>query len=283
MTAGVSVSERAMGRAEGLPLAASPGKGLLRDLLAYRGLILNLVLKDLKLKYRDSLLGVAWSLLNPLLTLLVYSFAFHTILRVQMQNYAAFLMASLLPWSFFSTALLASTGSIVQNAHLIRKVYFPRETLPIATVLFGLAQLLLALAVFLPVLLWTSDLPLRWTVLLVAPLLLLHVAFTVGVAFALSALTVAFRDVAHLTEVALLLLFWVTPIIYPVAMAPATMQLFFKASPLAAFAIAYQDVLFWQRAPEPIVLATLLASPLLALAVGLAVFRRLSPGFAEQV
>lgn len=259
------------------------GTALLRDLLRYRELIRNLVLKDLKLKYRDSALGVAWSLLNPLLTLLVYSFAFHTILRVQMENYAAFLLAGLLPWNFFSSSLLASTGSILHNAPLIRKVYFPRETLPIATVLFGFAQLLLALAVFLPCLMLTSALAPRWTLLLAVPVLLLHVLFTIGLAFVLSAVTASFRDVAHLTEVALLLLFWVTPIIYPLGMAPAPLQLFFKASPLAAFAIAYQDVLYWQRVPEPIVLVTLLASPLLALLGGLAVFRRMSPGFAEQV
>ena len=256
---------------------------ILRDVFRYRALVGNLVLKDLKLKYRDSLLGVLWSLLNPLLTLAVYSFAFHTILRVQMEGYASFLLVSLLPWSFFSNSLLASTGSILQNAHLIRKVYFPREVLPIATVLFWFAQLLLAFAVFLPFLLVTSSLHLRWTFLLSAPLLLLHVTFTVGLALALSALTPGFRDVAHLTEVALLLLFWVTPIVYPVTMAPAWLQPVLKANPLSAFAIAYQDVLFFRRVPDVTVVVSVLLSPLLSLLLGLAVFRSHSPSFAERV
>ena len=256
---------------------------LLRDLLRYRGLIHNLVLRDLKLKYRGSVLGIVWSLLNPLLTLAVYSFAFHTVLRVQMENYAFFLLVSLLPWQFFSNSLLASTGSIVHNAHLIRKVYFPRETLPVSSVLFAFAQLLLAFAVFLPGLLATSERPLRWTLLLSIPLLLLHVVFTTGLALLLSALTTAFRDVTHLTEVTVMLLFWLTPIVYPVTIAPAALQELFKANPLAAFAIAYQDVLFWRRVPETIVLASVLVFPAVALLVGLAVFRRMSPGFAERV
>jgi ABC-type polysaccharide/polyol phosphate export permease len=117
------------------------------ELLRYSPLVKNLVFKDLKLKYRDSVLGVVWSLLNPLLMLGVYTLAFKFILRVQTENYAYFLLVGLLPWNFFSSSLIASTQAIAGNGHLIRKVYFPRETLPIATVLFTFSQLLLALAV----------------------------------------------------------------------------------------------------------------------------------------
>ena len=188
---------------------------------------------------------------------MVYTVAFKFILRVQTENYAYFLLVGLLPWNFFSSSLIASTQAITGNANLIRKVYFPRETLPIATVLFAFSQLLLALAVFLPALLLVSGVRLHWTAILFIPLLLLHVLFTLGLAFILATCTVFFRDVAHLTEVAVVLLFWMTPIIYPVAMAPRELQLFFKLSPLAAFAIAYQDVLFWGRVPEEMVLSTL--------------------------
>ncbi len=256
---------------------------MILELFAYRNLVKNLVLKDLKLKYRDSVLGFAWSLLNPLLMLAVYTLAFRYVLRIQMEHYVYFLLVGLLPWNFFAGSLLASTGAIVGNASLIRKVYFPRETLPIATVLFGFAQLLLALAAVLPALVWISGVPLRWTALLFVPLLLLHLLFTLGLAFVLSAVTTAFRDVAHLTEVAVMLLFWVTPIIYPVSLAPPALQLFFKGSPLAAFAIAYQEVLFWGRVPEGLVVASLLGWTGLALVVGHAVFRWYSPAFAEEV
>jgi lipopolysaccharide transport system permease protein len=256
---------------------------MIRELYEYRALVKNLVLKDLKLKYRDSVLGFLWSLLNPLITLGVFTLAFGYIMRVQMENYPYFLMVGLLPWNFFSGSLLASTGSVVGNASLIKKVYFPREILPIATVLFAFAQLVLALLAFFPALVLMSGVTLRWTALLFFPLLLLHVLFTIGLAFILSAVTASFRDVAHLTEVALMLLFWLTPIVYPANMAPPTVRRFFAASPLAAFATAYQDVLFWGRTPDSLVLSTLVASTLATLFLGHAVFRWYSPTFAEEV
>lgn len=242
-----------------------------------------MVFKDLKLKYRDSILGIVWSLLNPLLLLVVYTVAFKFILRVQTEHYSYFLLAGLLPWTFFASSLIGSTHAITGNANLIKKVYFPRETLPIATVLFSFAQLLLAWVVFLPALLLVSGLRPHWTAGLCIPLLLLHLLFTLGLAFILATCTVFFRDVAHLTEVALVLLFWMTPIIYPVSMAPASLQFFFKLSPLAAFAIAYQDVLFWGRVPEALVLATVLGWTGAALLGGYALFHRFSPAFAEVV
>ena len=253
------------------------------ELLRYSPLVKNLVFKDLKLKYRDSVLGVVWSLLNPLLMVGAYTFAFKFILQVQTENYAYFLLVGLLPWNFFSSSLIASTQAIAGNSHLIRKVYFPREALPIATVLFTFAQFLLALAVFLPALLLVSGVRLHWAAVLFLPLLLVHLLFTLGLAFVLATCTVFFRDVAHLVDVAVMLLFWMTPIIYPVTMAPATLQLFFKLSPPSAFAIAYQDVLFWGRVPEGLVLSTLLGWTAAALLGGLAVFRRYSPAFAEEV
>lgn len=256
---------------------------MIGELFRYRALVKNLVHKDLKLKYRGSVLGVAWSLLNPLLLLSVYTIAFKYVLRVQQENYPYFLLVGLLPWNFFSGAVLASTGAIVGNGNLIKKIYFPREILPIATVLFGFAQYLLALVVFLPALVLISGVPLGWSALLFFPLLALHLLFTVGLAFVLSALTTAFRDVAHFTEVALLLLFWMTPIVYPVTMAPSKLHLVFRLNPMAAFTVAYQDVLFWSRVPEAGTVSTLLGWTVAAVALGHVVFRWYSPTFAEAV
>ena len=256
---------------------------VLHELFEYRAFVWNLVFKDLKLKYRDSFLGVVWSLVNPLLMLTVYSFAFKFVLRVSVDNYPYFLLAGLLPWNFFSASLLASTGAITGNGSLIKKVYFPTETLPVATVLFCFAQFLLALVVFLPALVLISRAPLGWNSLLFFPLVLLHFLFTLGLAFALSALTTPFRDIAHLVEVALVLLFWVTPIIYSVDMAPKRLQAVFKASPLAAFTIAYQDVLVSNRIPEGLVIWTLLGWTVATLLTGSAIFRAHSPSFAEEV
>jgi len=255
----------------------------MHGLLRYRALVRNLVVKDLKLKYRGSLLGLLWSLLNPALMLVVYTFAFKIVLRVPTENYAYFIMAGLLPWSFFAGALTASTQAIIGNAGLIRRVYFPREILPIASVLFTFTQLLLAFAVFLPVLILISGSAPSWKMAFVLPVLLVHLVFTMGLAVALAAVTVHFRDVAHLTEVLLPLLFWATPIVYPIDLVPATLQGWMKLSPLALFALASPDVLLQARLPEWALIVPLVGWSAATVGLGYLVFRRLSPTLAEEV
>jgi len=257
---------------------------LLRDLFAYRNFIRNIVLKDLKLRYQASVLGFLWSLLNPLMMLAMYTVVFSTIMRVPTEsNFTFFLFSGLMPWIFCSGSVMASTGAITGNASLIRKVHFPHETLPVATVLFNFAQLVLALLVVVPGLVLMTGARLTWMAALAIPLLLLHLVFTVGLAFAISALTTVFRDVAHFTEVAIMLLFWATPIVYPPEMAPHALQIWFRASPLAGFTICYQDLLVHHRLPEVGLLSTLVLWTAAALLVGHAVFRRLGRSFAEAV
>ncbi len=162
-------------------------------LFRYRFLLGSLVAKDLKLKYRGSFLGFARSLLKPALMLATYIFAFKIVLRVQTENYPYFVMAGLLPWIFFAGARRTSTQVIVENAGLIRRVYFPREILPIASVLFAFTQFLLALAVFLPTLMIVSGIDPSWRMALVLPVLVSHLVFTLGLAFALAVLADAPR------------------------------------------------------------------------------------------
>jgi ABC-2 type transport system permease protein len=257
--------------------------GPLSTLFRYRALVRNLVAKDIAVKYRGSILGLMWSLLNPALMLVVYVFAFQVVLKVHTENYAFFIMAGLLPWSFFASALTSSTQAIVGNAGLIRRVYFPREILPIACVLFTFWQLVLAFAVFLPAVILISGVDPSWRILLVLPVLLLHLLFTVGLAFALAAVTVHFRDVAHLTEVLLPLLFWVTPIVYSIEMVPAPLRSWMKFSPLALFTISYQEVLLRARLPEWSLVTPVVAWTTATVGIGHLIFRRFSPTLAEEV
>jgi lipopolysaccharide transport system permease protein len=256
---------------------------MLQECIEYRSLIKNLVLKDLKLKYRGSVLGVIWSLLRPLMLIAVYTVAFKYVVRIKMENYAFFLLVGLLPWNFFSGAAMASTEAVIDNANLIKKVYFPRETLPIASVLFNFAQFLLALAVFIPLFFFMGAFPLTWAILLFFPLLALHLLFALGTALCLSALTASFRDVAHLTEVGLVLFFWVTPIIYPITMVPFQYQNLMKLSPLASFAVGYQDILFWGRIPEILVVGSILCWTIAVFFFGYLLFKWYDPALAELV
>jgi len=216
----------------------------MRSLFRYRELVRNLVLKDLKLKYRDSVLGFIWSLANPLLLILVYSFVFNTILRDGPEKFAYFLMVGILPWNFFAQSLMMSTGSILDNGSLIRKVALPMEVFPVSTVLFNLAQFLFALAVFFPMAWLFFKVPLAWSWLGFFPIVALQIIFTVGLSFIFSTVTVFYRDVRHFTEILLMLTFWLTPIIYDVQSAPATLKSVLYMNPFSYFVLAYQDALY---------------------------------------
>jgi lipopolysaccharide transport system permease protein len=256
---------------------------MIKESLKYRSLVKNLVLKDLKLKYRGSVLGVFWSLLKPLFLIIVYTLAFKYVVRIKMENYAFFLFIGLLPWNFFQGAVMASTGSIIDNANLIKKVLFPRVVLPVSTVLFNLSQFLLALAVFLPLFFVIGNISLNWVLLLFFPLIALHLLFILGISFFLSALTSSFRDIVHLADVGLVLIFWVTPVIYPITMVPAKFQYLMKLNPLAAFAIAYQEIVFWGRIPDLLITASIFGWTLSFCLLGFFIFKWYDPFFAELV
>jgi lipopolysaccharide transport system permease protein len=216
----------------------------MKSVIRYRELIRNLVLKDLKLKYRDSVLGFVWSLANPLLLILVYSFVFGHILRGGPENFAYFLMVGILPWNFFAQSLMMSTGSILDNGNLIRKVALPMEVFPVATVLFNLAQFLFAMVVFFPMAWLFFKVPLAWTWINFLPVLALQIAFTLGLCFMISTATVFYRDVRHFTEIFLMLLFWLTPIIYDMQTAPAALKTVLYMNPFSYFVLGYQDALY---------------------------------------
>jgi len=253
------------------------------SLYSYRELIKNLVLKDLKLKYRDSALGFLWSLANPLLLIIVYSFVFGHILRGGPPNFAYFLMVGILPWNFFAQSVMMSTGSILENGNLIRKVALPMEVFPVSTVLFNLAQYLFALVVFFPMALLFFRTSPAWSWLAFLPVLALQVLFTSGVCFILSTATVFYRDVRHFTEMLLTLLFWLTPIVYDIRAIPGSLATVIYLNPLSYFVLAYQDALYHNAFPSVERIAVLSALTLSILGLGVALFELLKVRFAEEV
>lgn len=254
-----------------------------RSLLRYRSLLKHLVLKDLKLKYRSSVLGFLWSLANPLLLIAVYTFAFKVILRGGKENYPYFLLVGLLPWTFFAQSVIASATSVLDNGSLVKKIAFPLEVLPVATVAFHLIQYLLALAVFLPIGFFVMGVQPTWASLLFFPVLALHVTFTIGVSLLLAAGTVFFRDIRHMVEIAMMLLFWLTPVIYALADVPAAIRPLFLFNPPAVYTVLYHDVLFQQALPSGGLLAAAAVYAFAFFAAGRAVYGGLKPRFAEIV
>jgi lipopolysaccharide transport system permease protein len=260
----------------------------LQQLLRYRPLIQSLVARELKARYRGSVLGFFWSFVNPLLLLLVYTFVFSVAMPGArgegLEPYALFLFCGILPWTWFSSSLLESANVLIAGGNLIKKVVFPAEVLPIVTVLAGLVHFALGLpilAIFLayyrtPI----APLDLVWFPLTVFVQLLL----TLGLALLVSALTVHFRDVRDLLQNLLVVWFFATPIIYPLWRAPERWQWLLELNPFTHLAVAYQEVLF---RPGPFTAwPRLLAVGAVSVALfffGYWVFDRLRDTLAEEV
>lgn len=256
--------------------------GLLR-LVEYRELLRNLVLKDLKLKYRGSALGFAWSLANPLIMLVVYWVAFTYVLGVRRQGFVFFLLVGLLAWTFFANTVNMATGTIADSGGLLKSVRFPRTVMPIATVLFNLSQYLLTFGVLLPCLLLLFGIAPSASMLAYPVILLLLVLFTSGTALMVAAASAYYRDVKHLVEVALQVLFWMTPIVYDLADVPERLRLPILLSPLSPFITAMHDIFYHHAWPDIAVWTTALAWSVTMFVGGITIFLSFEDRFAEQL
>ena len=260
----------------------------LAALFRYRGLIQTLVVRDLKARYRGSVLGFFWSFFNPLLLLLIYSFVFTQVLvgahDPDMEPYALFMFCGILPWTWFASSVLESSNTLIAGGNLIKKVLFPAEVLPIVTVLAGLVHFCLGLPILAAFLIY-YRVPVTPSDLLWLPVLMaLQCVLILGFALVIAPLTVLFRDVRDLLANLLTLWFFATPIIYPLWSAPPGVQQVLALNPMTPLVVAYQEVLFregpfrdWSR------VLVMVAVSLLVFFAGYFVFDRLRDTLAEEV
>jgi len=260
----------------------------LRQTFRYRALIASLVARELKARYRGSVLGFFWSFVNPLLLLLVYTFVFTVVLPAshppELEPFALFMFCGILPWTWFSSSLLEASSVLIAGGHLIRKVLFPAEVLPIVTVLAGLAHFCLGLPILAAFLLY-YRVPVSLTDLMWFPVIvLIQLILTLGLALLLSALAVHFRDVRDLLSNLLTLWFFATPIIYSLSQAPEPVRRYLNLNPFTHLSVSYQEVLFRAGSfalwPQLLVVG---AGSVLVFALGYFVFDRLRDTFAEEV
>jgi lipopolysaccharide transport system permease protein len=254
------------------------------SILHYRQLIRSLVAKDLKLKYRGSVLGFVWSLVSPLLMLGVYTLAFKYIIHAAGEGFVFLLLLGILAWNFFVGSLVMSTGAIVDNAGLLKSVLFPRAVLPIASVMFNFAQYVLTAAVLIPVMIAVYQVPITPMIVLYPVFLFLQLAFITGLALALSAAAAHLRDTRHLLDIALQVLFWTTPIVWSLEeRVPEQWQSLVLLSPMSPFVVAYQRILYRGTWPGTEVTVLAIVYALGALAIGTAFFLRSDRRFSELV
>jgi len=227
----------------------------LRQLPKYRGLIQSLVARELKARYRGSVLGFFWSFINPLLLLMVYTFVFTVVLpggwEEELGPRALFLFCGLLPWTWFSSSLVESSNVLISGGNLIKKVMFPAEILPIVSVLANLVHFLLGLIILVIFLIYYHR-PLQFSELAWFPVVVLvQLLLTVGLALILSALTVHFRDIKDILSNVLALWFFATPIIYPMKQlsdlgTPRWAKTLINLNPFTHLAVSYQEILFYE-------------------------------------
>lgn len=255
-----------------------------RQLVQYRYALRNFVARELKVMYSNSALGVVWSLFAPLLMMLVFTVVFTFIMPNGIQKYPVFLLSGLLPWNFFNGAVLGAASAVVGNGHLVNRVYFPREILPLAVVLSNAINFLIAL-VMLFAFIGVFGIALTESVAWLPALVLVQLAFTVGLGLLLAAVNVYFRDTQAILGVLMLAWFFLTPVVYSVDnIANSTIkQALLALNPMAALVVNYRQILYTGGPLDVSLLAVTAAEAALALLVGLLVFRKLSPAFAEEI
>lgn len=269
------------------------------ELKGSRDLMVNLTLRELRGKYKRSALGWAWSLLNPLASMAIFTIVFSFFLKVNvppgkpsgLKGFAFFLMCALLPWNFLSNGMNGSMSALLGNSNLIKKVYFPREVLVAANVVSWMVAMLVEMGVLAVALLIAGNMVLPWLLPLFV-VIAIQTVFVLGIGMMLSVLNVYFRDVQHLVNILLQLWFYATPIVYPVSYVPEKATLLgvvvpvrtlYGLNPMVRFVDAYRDILYDLRFPAFDDMAVIVGASALALALGVLTFRRLEPKLAEEL
>lgn len=255
---------------------------LFRDLYQYREFLKTNVKKDVRGKYKGSFLGILWSFINPLLSVVVYAIVFSQIMRFEIDHYLIYLITGVLPWNFFTGAIQMGMTSILYNAGIIKKVYFPRIILPISSVTSCLVNFLISCVIIVIFVLFSGmglTIHLLWFPLIAVVQYLL----ILGITFILSCLEIFVRDLEHIVGFILSMAFYVTPILYTMDYVPKKFQVVLRLNPMTYIVEAYRDVFYYGRCPDVISLLVVLGISILLLFVGYKIFDRLQRGFAEEV
>ena len=261
----------------------SSGFADLRELWAYRELLYFLTWREVKVSYKQTVLGAAWAILQPFFTMVVFSLIFGRLARMPSDGvpYPIWSYAALLPWQFFAQALSSASGSVVANANLIRKVYFPRLAAPMSGVLFGLVDFAIAFGVLVLMMAYYGLGP-SWRVLLLPAFLVLAILTALGAGLWLSALTVNYRDFKFVLPFLSQVWLFVTPVIYPSSLLEQPWRTVYGLNPMVGVVEGFRWALLGTSRPGPMVYLSVV-SALALLASGFAYFRRVERTFADVV
>ena len=255
---------------------------IFKKIYNYRELLKTNVKKEIRGRYKNSLLGILWSFLNPLLQLLVYSVIFGALLAGGDETYPIYICVALIPWTYFTTAISQAAFTVIGNADIIKKVYFPREILPISVVTSGAVNFVISTIIILAFVIF-SGLGLSWYIVFYPLILLIQYILLLGISFIVSSVTVYFRDLEHIIGVVLMAAFYATPIVYNIEQLPHTLQVLVNLNPLTHLINGYRDIFYYHQIPNMEILFILLGISLVLTIAGYFIFKKLQKGFAEEL
>ena len=253
------------------------------DIYRYREMLINMVRRELRGKYKGSILGFLWTFINPLLQLVVYTIVFSNIMRMGVSNYEIFLFVALIPWMFFSTSVLSGAGSIIYNQSLVTKIYFPREILPLSVVTSNFINMIYCSVIVLAVVLF-YHMNLNLEVWFMLPVIaFIEYILVIGIVLIVSALTVYFRDLEHILGIIIMAWQFLTPVMYPESFVRSQYQAILYLNPMTPIIISFRDVLYYGKMPvvENLVYAFLWS--LIIFICGFLLFGKLQKDFAEEL
>lgn len=258
-----------------------------KEIIDRKELLTQMTLREIKARYKQSIMGYFWVILNPFFQIIIMSLVFSTIIRIPTHAnanipYIIFLYVALLPWSLFSNSLSSATGSIVGNANLITKVYFPRTILLLSTILAKIVDFIFA-SMILIIFLLIYQIPVNLNVLWFIPIFIIQLIFTFGLSLFLSAANLIYRDVQYLLSLILSLWFYLTPVIYPTELVPDKLKILFKLNPMSVLINAYRQVILAGKIPNLSSLGIALIVSLITLLLGFAYFKKQEKTFADNV
>lgn len=255
---------------------------MIKNLYNYRELLKSNVKKEIRGKYKGSILGVLWSFLNPLLMVLVYAIVFPYIMRVKTENYLVFLICGIIPWTFFISSINQGMITVRMNAGIIKKVYFPREILPISVALSGLVNFFISCVIIVLFCIF-GGVGISYHIILLPVIAVLEFFLILGLIFALSAINIYIKDTEYLVQFFLNMLFYGTPILYSTTLFPERFRWLLYLNPMTHIINAYRDIFMYHQFPTVNTLMFIFAFAMAALLLGVLIFRKLEKGFAEEV
>lgn len=255
---------------------------IIKELYDYREMLSNLVKKDLKVRYKGSVLGFLWTFLNPLLQLIVYTIVFSTIMKVNIDKFYIYLFIGLIPWLFFATCIQAGTTSILINKDLVKKIYFPRIILPISTVNSAFMNMLYSMVIVIFTLV-VSGIGLSRYILFLPIAMIVQYLLVLGMIFIFSALNVYFRDLEHILNIVVMIWFYLTPVVYTMDMIPKEYRFWFYLNPMTGIINFYRDILYYKQMPSFSSFGGVLVYGVLMIILGYFIFDRLQKKFAEEL